>query len=87
VLLLSDCAQPEVVALVEPRVFRQLVQGRPALFHAAGEDTPREGRIAALRAEPARADGGGGRLEVVVAMQPGDAASCDSGRLGRLSFP
>jgi biotin carboxyl carrier protein len=87
VLLLSDCAQPEVVALVEPRVFRQLVQGRPALFRGAGDETPREGRIAALRAEPARADGAGGRLEVVVALQPGDVAACDSGRLGRLSFP
>jgi multidrug resistance efflux pump len=87
VLLLSDCAQPEVVALVEPRVFRQLIQGRPALFHVAGEDTPREGRIAALRAEPAGADGAGGRLEVVVALQPGDDTACDSGRLGRLSFP
>ncbi len=88
VLLLADCAQQEAVALVEPRLFRRLQQGRPVLFHPAGGEAPREGRIAALRAEPAAADGAGGRLEVVVALAAEESAgACDSGRLGRLTFP
>jgi multidrug resistance efflux pump len=88
VLLLADCAQPEVTAAVEPRVFRGLVQGAPAVFLPAGGGDPRHGSITALRATPAAADGSGGRLEVVVALnaEPSDTAACASSRLGRLAF-
>jgi len=86
-LLLADCSQPEVAAAVTARVFRQLRQGQLAVFHPAGGGEPRSGTIIALRVEPAAADGGGGRLEAVVALRPtAGGAGCESGRLGRLTF-
>ncbi|MCB4822432.1 HlyD family secretion protein [Roseicella aerolata] len=88
VAVLAECGRPEVTAAVEAHVFRGLRLGQAARFRPAGEDAALPGEVAALRAEPGRAEGGLPRFEVLVRLSPesGHAAACESGRLGRLSF-